>query len=113
MDKALCRSKKCPRFKLHDVTALCPQPKKRPYMVYALVPVNVRVLARSKKAAQALALESLNRSRPLDLSSDDNATYQAMYIDGDAPATIDAQFDGGVTTCSKSKAVTFVNEEDR
>lgn len=99
------------------VACKCPTktPKKRPYMVYALVPVNVRVLAHSKKAAQALALEALNTTRPLEVSSDDNATYQAMYIDDGAPARMDESQpkNSRVVTCSKSSAVTFVNEEDR
>lgn len=85
------------------------------YMVYAVVPVNVRVLARSKKGAARLALRALNRTSPLDLSSDDNATYQGMYIDGGAPATLDASLKPAfrVVDCNKSKAVTFVNEEAR
>lgn len=82
-----------------------------PYMVYALVPVNVRVLAPSKAAARARALEALDTTRPLDLSTEDDS--KAMYIDEGSPATLDKAFCGAVVSCSKSRAVQFVNEEAR
>lgn len=116
---ALCESKSCKRMKVHSRTSLCPAIRKPrrvyAYMVYALVPVNVRVLARSKRGAERMGLRALNRTRPLELSSDDNATYQAMYIDDGAPAGIDESMkpSARVVTCSKSEAVTFINEEAR
>ncbi len=87
----------------------------RAFTVYTLVPVNVRVLALSKRGAERMALRALNRTCPLELSSDDNATYQAMYIDDGAPAMLDVTMKAAArsTTCGKSDAVTFINEEAR
>ena len=92
--------------------------KKKPssgWMVYALVPVNVRVVAKSKRGAERLALRALNRTSPLELSSDDNATYQGMYIDDGVPAVLDttSKCPTAVRVTKGNPAVAFVNEESR
>lgn len=63
------------------------------------------------RSAERLALRALNRTSPLELSSDDDATYKGMYIDGGVPAVLDKE--AKTVTASKSSAVRFVNEEAR
>lgn len=92
--------------------------KKRParaYVVHAFVPVDVRVLALSKKGAARMALRALNRTSPLELSSDDNATYGEMWIDDGCPAVLDPSLKPAarVIEAGRSPAVTFVNDHMR
>ncbi len=57
------------------------------YVVYAWVPVNVKVKASSVDKAQELALTALNRTRPLTLETDDDSL--PIYIDGGVPCKLD------------------------
>ena len=82
---------------------------RRWFMVYAFVPVNVRVVALTQKGAARLALRVLNRTTPLALSSDDTAPYQGAYIDSGSPAVLDHEAHTQ-TVSLDDESVTFANE---
>jgi len=62
---------------------------KKTWMVYAYVPVNVRVKAPTAKKAEKLALSALNYTRPLDLSTDDDGV--AMHIDDSTASKLESE----------------------
>lgn len=61
----------------------------RSFMVYAYVPVNVKVRASSAERAGKLALKALNDTRPLDLQSEDDGV--PIYIDEGISAKLDPE----------------------
>lgn len=79
----------------------------RGYMVYAWIPVNVKVKASSVEKAEELALAALNRTSPLELATDDDS--QAMYIDGGVPCKIDEK--NGPQALETNAHREYANEE--
>ena len=58
------------------------------YLVYAWVPVNVKVKASSVEAAQELALNALTAHRLRELDTDDS---RPIYLDDGIPCKLDDQ----------------------